>query len=91
MITIENTCNKAIVFADEIDPATQGLIYAFCGSPVSLGSRLWIMLDAHAGKVRVRGGGGTALQPAVRLPENAKDFPKTRPSSSSPKAPSKKA
>ena len=51
MITIENTCNKAIVFADEIDPATQGLIYAFCGSPVSLGSRLRIMPDAHAGKL----------------------------------------
>ena len=32
-----------------------------------------------AGKVRVRGGGGTALQPAVRLLENAKDFPKDAP------------
>lgn len=50
MITIENTCNKAIVFADEIDAATHGLIDAFCGSPVSLGSRLRIMPDAHAGK-----------------------------------------
>lgn len=50
MITIENTYNTAIVYADPIDSGAEGLIRALCGSPVSKGSAIRIMPDVHAGK-----------------------------------------
>ena len=50
MIEINGTCNKAIVYADCIDSGAEGLIKAFCNSPVSDGSKIRIMPDVHAGK-----------------------------------------
>lgn len=50
MITLSNTINKAIIFADSIDAGAEGLIKAFCGSKVSEGSKIRIMPDVHAGK-----------------------------------------
>lgn len=50
MITIENTINKAIVYADTLDSGAEGLIRALCGSIVSEGSSIRIMPDVHAGK-----------------------------------------
>lgn len=50
MITIENTYNKAIVFADEIDSGAEGLLRALCGSPLSQGSTIRVMPDVHAGR-----------------------------------------
>ena len=50
MIEISGTCNKAIVYADSIDSGAEGLIKAFCGSPVSEGSKIRIMPDVHSGK-----------------------------------------
>lgn len=50
MITIENTYNTAIVYADTIDSGAEGLIRALCGSPLSRGSAIRVMPDVHAGK-----------------------------------------
>ena len=50
MITISNTYNTAVIYADSIDSGTEGLIKAFCGCPVSEGSKIRIMPDVHAGK-----------------------------------------
>ena len=50
MITIENTYNTAVVYADALDSGAEGLIRALCGSPLSLGSTIRIMPDVHAGK-----------------------------------------
>ncbi len=50
MITIENTYNTALVYADTLDSSAEGLIRALCGSPLSQGSRIRIMPDVHAGK-----------------------------------------
>lgn len=50
MITIENTYNSAIVYADSLDSGAEGLIRALCGSTVSVGSTIRIMPDVHAGK-----------------------------------------
>lgn len=50
MITIENTCNTAVVYADSIDSGAEGLIRALCGSPISKGSTIRVMPDVHAGK-----------------------------------------
>lgn len=50
MITIENTINSAVVFADSIDPGAEGLIRALCASPISKNSKIRIMPDVHAGK-----------------------------------------
>lgn len=50
MITIQNTYNTAIVYADTLDPGAEGLIRALCGSPLSQGSNIRIMPDVHAGK-----------------------------------------
>lgn len=50
MITIQNTYNTAIVYADAVDSGAEGLIRALCGSPVSQGSSIRIMPDVHAGK-----------------------------------------
>lgn len=50
MITIENTYNKAIVYADAIDSGAEGLLRALCGSPLSRGSVIRVMPDVHAGK-----------------------------------------
>ena len=50
MITIENTINRAVVFADFIDSGAEGLIRALCASPISQGSKIRIMPDVHAGK-----------------------------------------
>lgn len=50
MIEMNGTCNKAIVYADSIDSGAEGLIKAFCNSPVSEGSQIRIMSDVHAGK-----------------------------------------
>lgn len=50
LITIENTNNRAVVFADSIDSGVEGLIRALCGSPISQDSKIRIMPDVHAGK-----------------------------------------
>lgn len=50
MIEINGTYNQAIVYADAIDSGAEGLIKAFCSSPVSDGSKIRIMPDVHAGK-----------------------------------------
>lgn len=50
MIEINGTYNKAIVYANTIDTGAEGLIKAFCNSPVSDGSKIRIMPDVHAGK-----------------------------------------
>lgn len=50
MIEINGTCNSAIVYADAVDSGAEGLIKAFCNSPVSDGSKIRIMPDVHAGK-----------------------------------------
>ena len=50
MIEITGAYNKAIVYADSVDSGAEGLIKAFCGSPVSGGSKIRIMPDVHAGK-----------------------------------------
>ena len=50
MIEIENTCNTAIVYAEECDSGTEGLLRALCGSPLSAGSQIRIMPDVHPGK-----------------------------------------
>ena len=50
MITIENSYNTAIVFADSLDSGAEGLIRSLCGSPIALGSTIRIMPDVHAGK-----------------------------------------
>lgn len=50
MITIENTCNSAKVYAEFLDSGTEGLIRALCGNPISKGSSIRIMPDAHDGK-----------------------------------------
>ena len=50
MITIENTINSAIVYADSIDPGADGLIRALCGSPISKNIKIRIMPDVHPGK-----------------------------------------
>lgn len=50
LITIENTYNSAIVYADSLDSGAEGLIRALCGNTVSVGSTIRIMPDVHAGK-----------------------------------------
>lgn len=50
MITIQNSFNSAIVFADAIDSGAEGLIRALCGSPISKDSKIRIMPDVHVGK-----------------------------------------
>lgn len=50
MITIQNTYNTAIVYADALDSGAEGLIRALCGSPFSRGSTIRVMPDVHAGK-----------------------------------------
>ncbi|MBQ9748712.1 MAG: RtcB family protein [Clostridia bacterium] len=55
MISIQNTYNEALVFADEIDSGTEGLLRALCGAPFSAGSRIRVMPDVHAGKGSVIG------------------------------------
>ena len=50
MITIENTINRAVVFAESIDSGAEGLIRALCGSPISQDSKIRIMPDVHAGR-----------------------------------------
>ena len=50
MIEINGTYNSAIVYADTIDSGAEGLIKAFCNSPVSDDSKIRIMPDVHAGK-----------------------------------------
>lgn len=55
MITIKNYYNEALVFADEIDSATEGILRALCGSPFAQGSRIRIMPDVHAGMGSVIG------------------------------------
>ncbi len=55
MLTIQNTYNTAVVFADEIDNATEGILKAFCGNPIAEKSQIRIMPDVHAGKGAVVG------------------------------------
>ena len=50
MIEINGTYNSAIVYADTIDSGAEGLIKAFCNSPISDDSKIRIMPDVHAGK-----------------------------------------
>ncbi len=55
MISIQSTYNEALIFADEIDSGTEGLIRALCAAPFSAGSKIRIMPDVHAGKGSVIG------------------------------------
>lgn len=50
MIIIKNTYNEAKIFTDHLDSGSEGLIKAFCDSPVSEGSKIRMMPDIHAGK-----------------------------------------
>lgn len=50
MITIQNTYNSALVYAETLDSGAEGLIRALCGSLISKGSSIRIMPDVHAGK-----------------------------------------
>lgn len=50
MITIQNSINSAIVYADTIDTGAEGLIRALCGSPISKDTKIRIMPDVHSGK-----------------------------------------
>ena len=50
MITIENSCNTAVVFADSLDSGAEGLIRSLCVSSIAVGSTIRIMPDVHAGK-----------------------------------------
>ena len=50
LITIENTYNSAIVYADSLDSGAEGLIRALCGNTVSVDSTIRMMPDVHAGK-----------------------------------------
>ena len=50
MLTIQNTHNTAVIYADTIDSGTGGMLREFCGLPLSAGSRIRVMPDVHAGK-----------------------------------------
>ncbi len=50
MITIKGTQTEAIIFAESIDSASEGLITALCNSCVASDSKIRIMPDVHAGK-----------------------------------------
>jgi tRNA-splicing ligase RtcB (3'-phosphate/5'-hydroxy nucleic acid ligase) len=50
LITIENSCNTAVVFADSLDSGAEGLIRSLCVSSIAVGSTIRIMPDVHAGK-----------------------------------------
>ncbi len=50
MLTIHNTHNTAVIYADTIDSGTEGMLREFCGLPLSAGSRIRVMPDVHAGK-----------------------------------------
>ncbi|MBQ8495984.1 MAG: RtcB family protein [Clostridia bacterium] len=50
MIIIKSTYNEAKIFTDTLDSGSEGLIKAFCASPVSEGSKIRMMPDVHAGK-----------------------------------------
>ena len=48
MLTIENTYNTAVIYADAIDSGAEGLLCALCGSPISEGSVIRVMSRADA-------------------------------------------
>lgn len=50
LLTIQNTHNTAVIYADTIDSGTEGMLREFCGLPLSAGSRIRVMPDVHAGK-----------------------------------------
>lgn len=50
MITIENTYNTAVIYADQCDSGTEGLLRALCGSPLAADAKIRIMPDVHPGK-----------------------------------------
>lgn len=50
MILIEKEYSSAIIYADQIDSGSKGLITALCNSPISENSKIRIMPDVHAGK-----------------------------------------
>ena len=50
MLTIHNTHNTAVIYADTIDSGTEGMLCEFCGLPLSADSRIRVMPDVHAGK-----------------------------------------
>jgi len=50
LITIQNTHNTAVIYADTIDSGTEGMLCEFCGLPLSADSRIRVMPDVHAGK-----------------------------------------
>ena len=47
---IKKAYNEAKIFTEKLDAGSEGLIGAFCDSPLSAGSRIRIMPDVHAGK-----------------------------------------
>lgn len=50
MLTIQNTHNTAVIYADSTDSGTEGMLREFCGLPLSAGSKIRVMPDVHAGK-----------------------------------------
>ncbi len=50
MLTIQNTHNTAVIYADTIDSGTEGMLREFCRLPLSADSRIRVMPDVHAGK-----------------------------------------
>lgn len=50
MILIEKDYGSAIIYANEIDSGSEGLITALCNNPISENSIIRIMPDVHAGK-----------------------------------------
>ena len=50
MLTVQNTHNTAVIYADTIDSGSEGMLREFCGFPLSAGSRICVMPDVHAGK-----------------------------------------
>ena len=50
LLTIQNTNNTAVIYADTIDSGTEGMLREFCGLPLSSGSKIRVMPDVHAGK-----------------------------------------
>lgn len=65
MIISENIFNKAIIYSDSIDPASEGIIKALCGNHAFAGSKIRIMPDVHAGKGCVI---GTAMTVTEKVP-----------------------
>ena len=50
MIEIKGNYNEAIVYVDELEASSVGIIQKLVDDPASEGSKIRIMPDVHAGK-----------------------------------------